>query len=205
MTGGSSSPTRARGRPRRAAARQAIVHATAALLAEHGFRATTMDAIAARAGVAKNTIYRRWSSKEELVTDALAELTAPQLETSEGADAYARLLDRAGNSARTFADPVVGRILPDLLGELQRNSAFAVLFAERILKPRRQAVVDDIRREMERGELRPDLDPDHVADLLVGPQLLRLLLPYEGSYGVAEYPAELLDTIWSGIAPVRQT
>ena len=204
MAYASRSSTRARGRPRRAAARQAIVDATVALLAERGFRATTMDAIAARAGVGKSTIYRRWSSKEELVTDALAELTAPLLETSDGADAYARLLDRAGNNARTFADPVVGRILPDLLGELQRNSAFAVVFAERILNPRRQAVVDDIRREMERGELRPDLDPDHVADLLVGPQLLRLLLPYAGSYSVAEYPAELLDTIWNGIAPVRR-
>jgi AcrR family transcriptional regulator len=180
-----------------------IVDATVALLAEHGVRATTMDAIAARAGVAKNTIYRRWSSKEELVTDALAELTEPHLETSKGENAHARLLDRADNSARIFADPLVGRILPDLLGELQRNSAFAVVFAERILKPRRQAVVDDIRREIARGELRPDLDPEHVADLLVGPQLLRLLLPYEGSYSVADYPAELLDTIWNGIAPVR--
>jgi AcrR family transcriptional regulator len=206
VNGRSSSPTRTRGRPRHAAARQAIVDATVALLAERGFRAMTMDAIAARAGVGKNTIYRRWNSKEELVTDALAELTAPHLDASEGADAYARLLDRADNTARTFADPVVGRILPDLLGELQRNSAFAVVFAERILKPRRQAVVDDIRREMERGDLRPDLDPDQVADLLVGPQLLRHLLPYEGAPAAAGYPAtELLDTIWNGIGQTRRT
>ena len=196
----SASPALPRGRPRRAAARQAILDATIALLAEHGFRATTMDAIAARAGVAKNTIYRRWESKDELVTDALAELTAPHLETSGDGDSYSRLLDRANDLARVFADPVVGRILPDIFGELRRNRHFAVVFAERIMRPRRQATVEDIRRGIARGELRADIDPDHVADLLAGAQLVRHLLPYHTSYAAEQHPADLLETIWKGIA-----
>jgi hypothetical protein len=78
-----SATARRRGRPRRAETAQAIVDATLALLAENGFQATTVDAIAERAGVAKNTIYRRWDSKEELIADALEQLTRPELEVSD--------------------------------------------------------------------------------------------------------------------------
>jgi AcrR family transcriptional regulator len=74
-----------RGRPRRASARDTIIEATLALLVERGFHATTIAAIAVRAGVGRNTIYRRWSSKEELIADALHELTA-DLDVLEAGD-----------------------------------------------------------------------------------------------------------------------
>ena len=101
-----------RGRPRLAAKRQAIVDATLALLAEHGFQATTVDAIAARAGVSKNTIYRRWSSKEELLADALDQLTRPELEVDESTGVYELLREHSREIARILADPQVRRICP---------------------------------------------------------------------------------------------
>jgi AcrR family transcriptional regulator len=191
---------RPRGRPRRAAARKAILEATLQLLAERGFQEATMDAIAAEAGVGKNTIYRRWASKEELIVDALHELTA-ELDHLDGDDAYALLLEVIRDFARVFADPLVGRILPGLLGELQRNPEFAVLYADRVVRPRREVVVELLERALEHGELRDDADPDQIADLLIGPTFLRLLLPFGLPEVREHYVEELLETIWRGIAP----
>ena len=189
-----------RGRPRDAGAREAILDATLELLADRGFHATTMDAIAERAGVGKNTIYRRWASKEELIADALHELTA-NLDVFEATgDLRSRLLERVRDLVRVFSDPLFGRILPVVLGELQRNPTFARVYAERVVHPRRRALVDLLTDARDRGELRGDVDVEHVADLLGGPPFLRLLprgLPPVGD----RYAEELLETIWDGIAP----
>lgn len=193
-------PRRPRGRPRRAAAREAIIEATLELLAERGFQAATMDAIAARACVGKNTIYRRWSSKEELVADAVRELTAEADLKQEG-DLHSLLLAQIRDLRRLFADPLVGRLLPGLLGELHRNPEFAAAWAERVVQPRRQAIIDRLERALERGELRKEANPDLIADLLVGPPFLRLLFPFGLPDVPKRYPEALLETIWRGIAP----
>ena len=88
----STGPTQARprGRPRRASAAAEILDATLQLLAERGFQAATIEAIAARAGVGRNTIYRRWSSRE-LIADALQELIV-DVGPRDGDDAHALLL-----------------------------------------------------------------------------------------------------------------
>jgi AcrR family transcriptional regulator len=198
VTEAKTSP-RPRGRPRRADASKAIIDATLDLLAEGGFQAATIDAIAARAGVGRNTIYRRWPAKEELIADALHELTA-ELDELEGDDLHALLLDRIRDFARVFADPLFGRILPAVLGELPRNPAFAQVYAARVVRPRRQAIVELLTRALERGELRQGVDVDHIADLLAGPPFLRLLAL--GLPPVTEhYAEELLETIWHGIKP----
>jgi AcrR family transcriptional regulator len=192
--------SRRRGRPRRAAAGAAIIEATLELLAERGFQSATMDAIAARACVGKNTIYRRWKSKEELIAVALRELTA-EVELKDGDDIYAILLEYVRDFAHALADPLLGRILPGLLGELQRNPEFAAAWAERVVGPRRHAVAKLLRQALRRGELRKGTDPDLIADLLVGPQFLRLLVPFGPSKVPSQYPEALLKTVWHGIAP----
>jgi AcrR family transcriptional regulator len=189
---------RPRGRPRRATASDAIVEATLRLLGERGLQGATIDAIATRAGVGRNTIYRRWASKEELIADALRELTA-ELDI-DGDDLHSRLLEWIRDYARVLADPVFGRILPAVLGELQRNPAFARLYADRVVHPRRQALLDLLTQARERGEIRPDADLEHVADLLAGPPFLRLL-PLGLPPVTEQYPHELIETIWRGIEP----
>jgi AcrR family transcriptional regulator len=193
-------PPRGRGRPRHAGASTAIVDATLELLAERGFQATTMDAIAERGGVSKNTIYRRWSSKETLIADALRELTA-QAEVAREGDVYALLLDHVRDVARLLDDTLVGRLLPGLLGELQRNPAFAEAYAERVVRPRRQAIVELLERAIDDGELRADTRPDEIADLLIGPLILRHLFAVGLPRRPRRYPERLLETIWAGIAP----
>lgn len=194
---------RSRGRPRRAAARAAIIEATLELLAERGFQAATMDAIAARAGVGKNTIYRRWCSKEELVADAIHDLSA-ELDVLEGEDLHAVLLHHIRDFAHLFADPFVGRLLAGLLGELHRNPEFAAAWADRVVRPRRRAIAELLRDALARGELRKGTDPDLIADLLVGPPFVRLLFPFGLGDVSKRYAEELLQTIWHGIAPAER-
>ncbi|MDQ3777840.1 MAG: TetR/AcrR family transcriptional regulator C-terminal ligand-binding domain-containing protein, partial [Actinomycetota bacterium] len=81
-----------------------------------------------------------------------------------------------------------------------RNPAFAEVYAERVVRPRRQALVDVVTRAVERGELREGANVEHVADVLAAPPFLRLLplgLPPLGE----RYAEELLETIWEGIKP----
>jgi AcrR family transcriptional regulator len=187
------------GRPRRRATDDAITRAARDLLAERGFQGATIEAIAVRAGVGRNTIYRRWRSKEELVADALRELTS-DLDPYGDDDLYSLLLDWLRDFTRTFSDPLLGRLLAGVLGELQRNPVFADVYADRVVRPRRQALIDRLADARERGELRPDADLEHVADLLGGPLLLRLL-PLGLPPLTETYVEELLETIWRGIAP----
>jgi AcrR family transcriptional regulator len=194
-----STETRRRpGRPRRPTTDDAITRAALDLLAERGFQAATIEAIAERAGVGRNTIYRRWRSKEELIADALRELTT---DVDWGADdLYSLLLTWLRDFARTFSDPLQGRLLVGVLGELQQNPVFADVYADRVVRPRREALLARLVEARERGELRPDADVELVADLLGGALLLRRLplgLPAAGQ----RYAEELLETIWRGIAP----
>jgi len=194
-----STETRRRpGRPRRPTTADAITRAALDLLAERGFQAATIEAIAERAGVGRNTIYRRWRSKEELIADAVRELTT---DVDWGADdLYSLLLTWLRDFARTFSDPLQGRLLVGVLGELQQNPVFADVYADRVVRPRREALLARLVEAGERGELRPDADVELVADLLGGALLLRRLplgLPAAGE----NYAEELLETIWRGIAP----
>jgi AcrR family transcriptional regulator len=192
-----NAPTR--GRPRQASAGKAIVDATLELLAERGFQAATIEAIADRAGVGRNTIYRRWASKEELIVDALQELVV-DLDFQEDGHVYALLLDWIRDFIRVFGDPLYGRILPVVLGELQQNPDFARIYSEQIVQPRYDALLEFLRAAVERGELHPDADPEQIVDLLAAPPFVRAL-PV-GLPPVSErYAEELLETIWRGIAP----
>jgi AcrR family transcriptional regulator len=189
----------ARGRPRRASARPEIVGATLDLLAEGGFQAATIEAIAGRAGVGRNTIYRRWSSKEELIADALRDLTA-ELDVQEGEDVYTLLLVWIREFAHVFADPVFGRVLPAVLGELQSNPTFARVYSERVVRPRYEALRALLEGAVARGELRRDTNVEQVADLLAGAPFVRLL-PLGLPPVTGRYAEELLETIWYGIRP----
>lgn len=149
--------SRAKGRPRSAAADLAILDATRETLAELGWGGLTMGHVASRAGVAKTTLYRRWPSKNELVVDAVAsifdELVMPDL-----------------GSLRADIEAVVGQFA-DLLARPETQAALLALFAEGTRDPQlrrriREAIVDPQKRLVRqgraaaqaRGELEADTD-----------------------------------------------
>lgn len=186
------------GRPREPAADTAIVTAALDLLAERGFAAATIEAIASRARVGRNTIYRRWSSKEELFADALHGLISDfALDTDDLRELLSLWIH---DFARTIADPLHGRLLTAVLGELDRNPEFARAYAERVVQPRRRALLVRLEDAQARGEIRADVAIELVADLVGGPLVLHVLpLGLPGVHD--EYAEQLLEVIWRGIAP----
>ena len=169
------------------------------LVAERGFKAATIEAIALRAGVGRNTIYRRWASKEELVADALRDLTV-DFALYPADDVYVLLRRWLRDFVHTLSDPLHGRLLTGVLGEVQRNPEFAAVYADRVVRPRRHALLERLERARRQGQLRADADVDYVADLLFGPLVLRVL-PLGLEPPSERYVEGLLDTVWRAIAP----
>ncbi|MEU5696860.1 TetR/AcrR family transcriptional regulator [Actinosynnema sp. NPDC020468] len=167
-------PGRARsGNRRDEAARLAVLHAADDLLVEHGFGTLTIEAIARRAGVAKQTIYRWWPSKVEILLDTLVEDSAKRLPagkpTADGVRDHLRAFARF-----LTADPA-GRVLLALLAQAQHDPATAASLHERFLGPRRQRDLDLIAHAVDAGEIAPRLDPDVLVDALTGPIVYRAL------------------------------
>jgi AcrR family transcriptional regulator len=199
MSETAESPRRTPGRPRSEASHQAIIRATLELLLETGYRSLTMEGVRARAGVGKATIYRRWSSKEELVRDAIVfmhdDLEAPDTGSLrgdyEGMASFVRAAaQRAG--AATF--------MPRLLGDAANDPELHAIFYENLVEPRRAQMRAILQRAVARGELRDDVDLELVIDLFAGPVVYRLLIT-GGDF--AQLPAvdEQLDVLLNGLAP----
>lgn len=186
------------GRPRSAQADEAIVDAALALLVEDGFDRLSMDGVAARAGVSKATIYRRWPSKEALVIEAVARRTDPFAEAADGSvrDRLVTLLQTMAATSRT----TVGRLLPCMVGATVSNPALAEHYRARILDPRRSRIGEILRAGVAAGELRPDLDVDLAIDQVVGPLLYRIVFAGEEPIPPADCAA-YVDSLLAGLAP----
>ncbi|MYW05595.1 TetR/AcrR family transcriptional regulator [Streptomyces sp. SID3343] len=170
MPATSSPPHRPHSGSRRdEAARLAVLHAADDLLVQHGFGALTVEAIARRAGVAKQTIYRWWPSKVEILLDTLIEDSDKRLRvptenpTAESIRAYLRDL------ARFLTDDPAGKVLLALIAEAQHDPETAKSFHKRYLGPRRDSERDLLTRVIDAGGISPRLDPDAALDALVGP------------------------------------
>jgi AcrR family transcriptional regulator len=120
-------------------ARLAVLHAADDLLVERGFGGVTVEGIAARAGVAKQTIYRWWSSKVDILLDTLIDDASSQLavpDTGPAAESTRRYLR---SLARFLTKEPAGKVLLALIGEAQHDPAMARTFHQRYLDPQRQS------------------------------------------------------------------
>ena len=162
------------GRPRSAQADLAILDATTQLLIEGGFGRLSVDAVAARAGVGKATIYRRWRSKPELLRATLARIK----ETTEGTDTGDLRSDlRAFLHAMVdhFVDTEAAHLMPQLAAEAQFDPELRALLHSNS-RVRRAAVREILERARSRGELREGLDLEVAIDLLTAPIFIRKLI-----------------------------
>lgn len=185
---------RAPGRPRSERAEKAIIEATLDLLArESGVAGVSIEAVAARAGVGKTTIYRRWPSKEALIVDALGSVKAPLPEPS-GASVREDLTELA----RAFAAERGHRhtrCFWNVVGSAEKHPELYARYLQDIIEPRRAIVREVLRRGVAEAELRPDIDVEVAMSMLISAltnRRHRERFP-EG------YPEAVVDTLLKGI------
>src|SRR6266487_726863 len=146
------------GRPRSAQSHQAILEATLALFAEEGLAGPSSEAIAERAGVGKATIYRRWSSKEDVIKDALT-LWRSDLPLPDTGHIRDDLLSIAKQARELFhRDPLIAKLMTKLIAEIKTNPEIYRAFYDKLVAPRREQFRQMIQRAQARGEVREDLD-----------------------------------------------
>ncbi|WP_091067275.1 TetR/AcrR family transcriptional regulator [Micromonospora humi] len=196
MTSTADAP-RSPGRPRSTRADEAIVEATLDLLAEGStIEALSIEAIAARAGVGKATIYRRWPGKEALLLDALRRLKGdpPRTRGRSVRDDLVQLVGAVGQ----HVDPRARMIMPCLVPEVSRSSAHRQAY-EAIIEPRREAMREVLRRAVERGELRADLDVEVAMALLTAPMLTQRMVHWYPGPDERLLPERIVDTVLDGL------
>jgi AcrR family transcriptional regulator len=144
-------------------------------MAENGAHDLRMDDVASRAGVGKATIYRRYRSKDELITAAVAGLVS-EITVPDTGRTRADLRALMRSAVEVYRGSVEAAVMPSLVDAMSRDAGLARLFREGFLAQRRAALRAVLERGIERGDLRGDLDLDLALDVLGGPLFYRLLI-----------------------------
>lgn len=155
----------------------AAIHAAAlAELAEVGYGSLRMEAVARRAGVGKAALYRRWSSKLELVQEVLRSAAVPPAELPDRGSLRADIAGFLEEARELLGRPEAARLLSDLTAEALRTPPLADLLDEAIGTPRRDRAEGLIARAVARGEVRPGIDVELALDLVPAPLHWRLVM-----------------------------
>ncbi|GIO35132.1 MULTISPECIES: TetR/AcrR family transcriptional regulator [Paenibacillus] len=192
-----------RGRPRSASTDLLILQATRALMLEFGMNNFSMDDVAARAGVSKPTIYLRWNSKDELITDAFG-LAAEQTAIPDTGDALADLrallenmlasMELSLGSAEVAPHKLVAGMLesPQLLEQYKQN----------FIAPRRKDYAKILKKGIQKGQIRKDIDEDTLIDLISGAYFYCMLFKPE-TENPSDWMQKAFTMIQYGISPVN--
>ena len=160
---------------RSARARGAILLAAAELLEEVGWRGLTVDMVAERARVGKQTIYRWWPSKAAVVLEGIAERTARRIPEPDTGDLRRDMTTLLLAFSGVMAEPQLRRAWCGLVAEMQVNPDFAAEFRAGFTAGRRAVFRRVVERGLARGELPRDASVELLADLIIGPVWYRLL------------------------------
>ena len=188
-------PSRAPGRPRCPTTHQAILDAANNLLDEIGFTNMSLEGIAARAGVGKATIYRRWSNKASVVMDAFLAATAKEIAFPNTSSAREDIRRQMRSVVKVLNGPR-GRTIATLIGVVQSDNELAEAFRTRFVAVRRGEAKAVVQRGIANGEFKPDMDLESVLDCLYGPLYFRLLIGHEKAS--AKYADQLVDLVLRG-------
>jgi AcrR family transcriptional regulator len=174
LAAGDAAPDTGRrpGRPRSERAEQAILDAALDAVADHGVDGVSCEDVAARAGVGKNTLYRRWPGKEDMLIAAFASLKSP-LPEPRGESVREDLIAMLAVMAADADDPRYARQFALLHGEGQRYPRLVKRYKEQVVEPRRELIRSVLRRGVATGELRQDTDLEIAMLTLTGAVLAR--------------------------------
>ncbi|MFB9531814.1 TetR/AcrR family transcriptional regulator [Nonomuraea roseola] len=155
---------------------QAILAAAMDLSAERGYGNVTVEAIAARAGVSKKTIYRWWPTKGAVILEALGELAQTTTTFPDTGDLVADLRTQTAAVLDFLASPRTGSAYLGLIAETQHDEALARDLVEQLIKPRVAVATDRLRSAQRQGQLSAEADLELIVELLYGPIYYRRLL-----------------------------
>jgi AcrR family transcriptional regulator len=191
------------GRPRDASLHAAILDAVRELLLVSSYAELSMDAVAARAQVGKKTLYRRWASKAPLVAEAVLDAygrggSFPVPDTGSLRTDLHRWLIEHGEF---ITEPANAKLIRALVAAAAASSGDTEALYEQLSVPQRSGIVDRVRRAVENGAVRADVDPDAIANALMGTLLLQVMsAPVPGDDASGRYGA-LVDALLNGVSP----
>jgi AcrR family transcriptional regulator len=191
---------RGRGRPRDELARQRILDAALAELEESGFANATVEAIADRACAGKATVYRWWPNKAAVFIEAFRDDVAPELPFPNTGSFREDVLTQLRNFTRMLSGRR-GRLLAAFVTAAQSDPEVSAALWSLWFHPRREQAKKALERNQARGELRADVDPDLVLDLLYGPLYYRLLLGGGDLVFSESYAERLTEVALNGLIP----
>jgi AcrR family transcriptional regulator len=201
-TGVAASPSPRRGRPRKAETDRAILAAACELLLAGGYGRLSMEAVAARSGITKPTLYRRWPSKAALVADAftaglsVGEASPARGPLTDSGDIARDLSDWFDAFARIAADPRNAALIRALIAAAGENPGEAEPFFELLIGPSRRHLAARLQAADAAGQLRQNLDFESLIDMLFGSVLVQL---FTGRVDTAPRRARgLLDIVLHG-------
>ena len=200
LDGSSTGGARTRGRPRNADADAAILTATRTLLAERGWADLTIAEVAARAGVAKTTLYRRWPGKADLVVDAMAELFS-RLEVVDRGSMLQDALGTVGQYVRLLELPETQAALLALAAEADRDESLREKVRRQVIDPQRRLVYEGWERAKRRGEVVGETDVDLLFDMICGTLVHRILI--KGEPVDEDYLMRFVSVLLAGLAQLR--
>jgi AcrR family transcriptional regulator len=175
---------------------RAILKAAIELLEAKGIAAMTIEEVAVRAGVAKTTIYRRWSTKGALAIEGFLYEMSTRMFYDNSSSVIDDLKSQLRRVATTFKSPT-GRVISGLIAEAQRDPETMNAFLEGYILRRRGITRQLLQRGVENGELKPNVNLDMITDLLYAPMYYRLLMNL-GVYG-ADDIERYVDIVVAGL------
>ena len=171
----STAPSMQSGRPRDHRIDAAVLRAVVELLPRTGYQGLTVAAVAARAGTTKPAVYRRWPTKAQLVHEAVFPVAARPLVPDSG-DVVADLRSMVAATAELFGRPEVRAAVPGLLAEFARAPDLDAELQRRVAVPASADIRERIERAVASGEVRHDVAPDVLLDVVGGATLMALML-----------------------------
>jgi AcrR family transcriptional regulator len=160
---------------RNARVRAAVLAATAQELTEFGYSGLSLERIAARAGVHKSTLYRRWRTREDLVLGVMLERAAEAVEVPDSGSLREDLLRLARTAVANMASPAVEAVVRASISELRSNPVIAE-FSQRFWAERLRLDGQIIKRAIDRGEVPASTESRLVIESVLGPLHLQLLI-----------------------------
>lgn len=183
--------------PRVARTRAAVLEATRAVLADGGLEAANVNAVAARAGVNKTTIYRNWPDPRDLVHEALADLSYHPAPPDTGS-LRSDLLTMFTGLAASLQSPPWDRLLPSVVGAAGYDERTRALHGS-LTRQRRDLAAVVVDRAIERGEIPALEHPVDLVEMIAGPIYYRLLMTHEPV--TDDDVAEIVDRTLQGLSP----